>query len=127
MYDLHCTALRRATRWLLIAAMTAGFLPAISSAAEPPPRSVLILFQSNSGAPFNIAFSSAVRSALSHSSGAPVSVYTEHLDFGAFSGAQHEKVLSTYLREKYKGRAIGVIAVVGSTTLEFMLRLRAEL
>src|SRR5216683_1080499 len=126
MHDLNCTVYRRAVRWLMIVAMTAGFAPASSSAAEPPPRSVLILYQSNSGAPFNIAFSSAIRSALSHSSVTPVSVYTEHLDFGLFSGAQHERVLSTYLREKYKGRAIGVIAVVGSTTLDFVLRLRAE-
>ncbi len=126
MFGIHCTAQLRAVRWLLIVAMTAGLAPAISVAAEPPPRAVLILYQSDPGAPFNIAFSSTIRSTLNRSIAAPISVYTEYLDFGAFGGAQYEEVLSTYLREKYKGKAIGVIAVVGSTSLEFVLRFRAE-
>jgi ABC-type uncharacterized transport system substrate-binding protein len=108
--------------WLMACVPIAG-----SWAAELLPPSMLLLYKSDPGAPFNIAFSSAIRSILNRSPPAPVSVYTEYLDFGAFSGAQYEEVLSTYLRHKYEGKAIGVIAVVGSTTLEFVLRLRAEL
>jgi signal transduction histidine kinase len=108
--------------WLLVSVTLAGSL-----AAQPLPRSVLILYQSDPGAPFNIAFASTIRSTLNRSSVGPVSVYTEYLDFGEFSGARYEEIMSTHLREKYKGKAIGVIVVVGSTTLEFVLRLRAEL
>jgi signal transduction histidine kinase len=108
--------------WLLVSVPLGGPL-----AAQPLPRSALILYQSDPAAPFNIAFASTIRSTLIRSSAAPVSVYTEYLDFGAFSGAEYEKVLSKYLRAKYKGKALGVIVVIGSTTLEFMLRLRSEL
>jgi hypothetical protein len=88
--------------WLLVFVPLGGPL-----AAQPLPRSALILYQSDPGAPFNIAFASTIRSTLIRSSATPVSVYTEYLDFGEFSGAEYEKVLSNYLREKYEGKAVG--------------------
>ena len=55
------------------------------------------------------------------------SVYSEHLDLSRFPAAQHHEVLRTYLQSKYRDRPIGVVVVQGSSSLEFLMRSRAQL
>jgi signal transduction histidine kinase len=106
----------------------AALAPAIAAAAQPLPRSVLILDQSDADSAWYAAFSAAFRSALrAAATVAPVSVYAEHLDLSRFRSAQHDDALRAYLRDKFRERPIGVIVAQGSASLEFVLRSRAEL
>src|SRR5262245_37779158 len=98
----------------------------VAGAADPIPRSVLILDQADADSPWYAAFSSAFRSTLNASGLARISVYAEHLDLSRFPGAQHE-VLRSYLRDKYRNQTIGVLVAQGSSSLEFALRRRAKL
>ncbi|SDR63844.1 GAF domain-containing protein [Rhizobiales bacterium GAS113] len=113
--------------WRLVILVIVGFAPAISATAEPLPRSVLILDQAYSGAPFPTALIAAFRSTLNAGAGASIAVYTEHLDFIRFHGPGYEKTLDAYMREKYHEHPIGVIVVTGPAALEFALRLRSNL
>ena len=55
------------------------------------------------------------------------SVYSEHLDLSRFPGTQHHEVLRTHLQNKYRDRPIGVLVAQGSSSLEFLMRSRAQL
>jgi signal transduction histidine kinase len=99
----------------------------VSVRAQPLPRSVLILDQSDADSIWYDGFSAAFRSVLNAGSGARVSVYSEHLDFSRFSGPRYEEVLRTYLRDKFSATPIGVVVAQGSSALEFLVRRRAEL
>ena len=56
-----------------------------------------------------------------------ISVYSEHLDLSRFTNPQHDGVLRNYLRDKFRDRPIGVLVAQGSSSLEFVMRSRAEL
>ncbi len=113
--------------WRMVVLMIATLSPLISATAEPLPRSVLILDQSNSAAPFPAALIAAFRSTLNPDARDPIAAYTEYLDFTRFAGPGYERLLHTYILEKYHGRPIGVIVVTGAAAFEFALRLRSDL
>ena len=106
--------------------LTLGFAAACP-AAEPIPRSVLLLDQGFVGSPWYDAYSGAFRSAFAASSTAGVAVHVEHLDFGHFSGPQYEDHLRAYLRGKYRESPINVIVAAGPRALEFALHVRGDL
>jgi signal transduction histidine kinase len=113
---------------LRIAIVLAGLLsPAICLAADPMPRSVLILSQGLPGAPWPSALHQAMRSTLNADLAEPIAIYIEELDLARFGSPQYEQIVRSYLREKYRQKPIGVIVTVGSGALELMLRLRAVL
>jgi hypothetical protein len=120
------TAVRLVLRIAIL--LTAGLSPAISWAADPVPRSVLILDQSDADSVWHIEFSTAFRSTLRAASSAEsVSVYAEHVDLSRFTGARHDEVLRSYLRDKFRERPIGVLVVQGPATLVFVMGSRSEL
>src|SRR5262245_43873473 len=97
-------------------------------AADPLPRSVLILDQSDRDSTWYAAFSPAFRSILNSDGSADrISIYAEHLDLSRFQGTQHDESLRTYLRDKYRERRIGVLIAQGSSALEFVVRSRDRL
>jgi signal transduction histidine kinase len=98
-----------------------------SAIAEPLPRSVLILDQSDTDSAWYQSFASAFRSTLNAKSAARVSIYAEHLDLSRFGGVRHEALARTYLRDKFSDRPIGVVVAQGSSALEFVVRWRTEL
>ena len=112
--------------WLLATLLMAG-LAAVSSADEPLPRSVLILDQSDAHSAWYAPFSAAFRSTLYAGSGERISVYAEHLDLSRFGGPRHDDLLRGYLREKFRATPIGLVVAQGSSSLDFVLRSRAEL
>jgi len=119
---------RRARLSRFVTLVVAGLLVTVSAAAQPRPRAVLVLDQSDADSAWYAAFSSAFRSTMRDaSSAAPVSVFAEHLDLSRFGSAQHDEVLTNYLRAKFRDRSIGVVVVQGSSGLEFVIRARAEL
>ena len=69
----------------------------------------------------------AFRSTLNARSAERISVYAEHLDLSRFGGPQHDELLRTYLRDKFRERPIGVLVAQGSSALDFVLRSRGEL
>jgi signal transduction histidine kinase len=112
----------------LVALLTVGLAPVASLAGEPLPRSVLILDQSDVHSAWYTAFSSAFRSTMNPAgSAAQISIYAEHLDLSRFGSAEHDEVLRTYLRDKFRDRPIGVLVAQGSSSLEFVVRSRAQL
>jgi signal transduction histidine kinase len=115
-------------RLLLIGIVLTGLLcPSVLWAADPLPRSVLVLSQGFSGAPWPTAVHQAIRSALNARVSSPVAVYIEELDLARFGGPQFEQALVSYLRERYRQKEIGVVVAVGSDALELVLNLRKEL
>ena len=101
-------------------------LPA-TAISQSPPRSVLILDQSDTHSAWYASFSAAFRSTLRAGSADHTSVYAEHLDFSRFGGNQYDDLLRSYLREKYRSRPIGLLVAQGASSLEFLLRSRGEL
>ena len=108
---------------LLVAALP----PAVCRAADPLPRSVLILDQSAADSAWYAAFAPVFRSTLRAGSAAHVSIHEEHLDLSRFGGQRHDDLLRNYLRDKFRDRPIDVLVAQGSSSLEFVLRSRGEL
>ena len=102
-------------------------MPATLPAAEPLPRSVLLLDQSDADSAWYATLSPAFRSTLNAGSAERISVYSEHLDLSRFGTPQHDELLQTYLRDKFSGTRIGVVVAQGSGALEFVMRSRATL
>jgi signal transduction histidine kinase len=98
-----------------------------SVAAEPLPRSVLLLDQSGPTSPWGRGFRDSLLSALRADRANPVEFYSEVLDLGRFRGPEYEESLLDHFRNKYRNKKIGVIAVHGSSALDLYLRLRAKL
>jgi signal transduction histidine kinase len=98
-----------------------------SLAAEAPPRSILVLDQSDTTSPFYYAIFTGLRSAVTADRSAPISVYVESLDLSRFTGPNYEASLTSHLRIKFGDRPPGVLVTVGPTSLQFALRLRSQL
>ena len=113
--------------WPTVLMLLVGFAPAISSAAEPLPRSVLIVTQWDTGLPWTVAVSSAFRATLRAGSVEPVAVHMEFFDLSRFYSPAHQENFHRYLREKYRDQDIGAIVAVGPLALELMLGVRLEL
>lgn len=113
----------------LVAAL-AWLIPFVASlcslAAEPRPRSIVVLDQSDVRSPFYSLIFAGLRSAVAEVP-SPVSVYIESLNLARFNGATYEESLKSHLRVKYAEQPPGVIVAVGPIALEFVLRSRPEL
>src|SRR5271154_7019468 len=96
------------------------------AAADPLPRSVLILDQLDQSSPFYADFVRAFQSVL-NAEPEKISLYRESLDFGRFKSRDYENALHTYLKAKYNQVALGVIIVIGSGAVDFALNERAKL
>jgi signal transduction histidine kinase len=115
----------------LLAAI-AAFLGAILSAslcfaAEPLPRSVLILNQSTSLRPWPAAIIDGIRSSALREPAGATSFYLEHLDLYRFDGASHRDSLRTHFAEKYRDKPIAVIMAIGPIGLAVAVQLRDSL
>jgi signal transduction histidine kinase len=115
----------RATVVFLLAGLGAFLAP--SFAAEPLPRSILVLEQSDSRSPFYGAIYSGLQFEVNASATPPVNIYVESLDLGRFPGPKYEQSLRAHLRAKYENTLIGVIVTVGPNALKYALQWRGEL
>jgi signal transduction histidine kinase len=95
--------------------------------AQPLPRAMLVLDQSEVRGPFYHSIFSGLRSTVNARSGSPVTIYVESLDLSRFTGRDYEESLQAHFRLKYRDKPIGVLVAVGSATLDYVLRRRAEL
>jgi signal transduction histidine kinase len=95
-------------------------------AAEPRPRTILVLDQSDVRSPFYSAIFAGLRSAVPEISGTPVSIFIESLNLARFTGTRYEESLKSHLRLKYSDQPPGVIVAVGAIALDFVLRSRTD-
>lgn len=102
-------------------------LASLSAAAEPLPRSMLILHPADVRGPFYYQVFSALRSAIDLRPGSPVTIYLESLDVSRFTGSVYEESLQAHLRVKYRDRSIGEVVAIGPAALEYALRWRPVL
>ena len=103
-----------------------GFAAAYPAAGQVR-RSVLLLDQGYVGSPWYDAYSNAFRSAFAGRAEERIAIQAEHLDFGHFSGPEHDDILRAYLVGKYRNSPINVIVAAGPKALEFALHVRGEL
>src|SRR5262245_56400766 len=96
-------------------------------AQQPLPRSMLVLDQADVRGQFYYQIFSALRSTVNASSSSPVTIYVESLDLSRFTGPDYEESLQAHFRVKYRDKRVGVLVAIGSATLDYVLRRRAEL
>jgi signal transduction histidine kinase len=105
-------------------ALEALIVCSIGSAAQPLPRSVLILNQSTPFGPWQNTIIAAIRSTMNEGAAEPVTFYLEHLDFSRFKGQQYLSSLENHFREKYRDKPIGVMVAIGPVALDYALNIR---
>jgi len=96
-------------------------------AADPLPRTVLVLDQS---IPYTEHFAKLFKSfhfTLKANPGVPVTVYSESLEYSHFKGPEYDSLLHTFIKQKYRSKSIGVIVADGFDALQFAVNLRADL
>jgi signal transduction histidine kinase len=108
--------------WLIV-----WILTGTASVATPPPRSILILNESEMVGPFYRAIYDALRSKLNAQSPQPVSVFLEHLELERFGDSRHEQTLKVYLESRFRDQPLGVIVALGYAALDFVLRHQSEM
>src|SRR5262245_36552359 len=99
-----------------------GFGSAVCLAAEPVPRSIVVIGQEDPILPWNIAVSTVSRTMLSADASRRVVIYAEDLDFARFGGDRYKRQLQNHLREKYRYVPVGALVAFGPTAFEFVLR-----
>jgi signal transduction histidine kinase len=104
--------------WLI--ALLAG---ADASAADPRPRSILVLDQFDSR---GLAYR-AILKQVEDDRHRHTTVYGESLDLGRFRSEDYEASLEQHLKVKYRDKPIGVIITVGAAALELAARWREDL
>jgi signal transduction histidine kinase len=94
--------------------------------AEPLPRAVLIIDESDpsSGAP--TTFSSTLRTTLSNFKPS-VAVFGETVNLSQFEDPWQQRILRTYVQQKYSDVRFGIVVAVGTSALDLVRRWRSEL
>jgi signal transduction histidine kinase len=114
--------LQRAVAWV-VACLASWPLVA----AEPLPRSILVLEQSDVRAPFYEAIYSGLQSEVNASAPSPVTTYVESVELSRFPDPEYEESLTSHLKLKYRNTPVGIVVTVGPLALDYALRRRAEL
>jgi signal transduction histidine kinase len=96
-------------------------------AANPLPRTVLVLDQSIPYTEHFAKFFKSFHSTLKADPGVPVTVYSESLEYSHFKGPEYDSLLHTFIKEKYRSKPIGVIVADGFDALQFAVSLRTDL
>ena len=107
-------------------ALALVFLVTTSASQAEPPKRVLVLYENSRLLPANIEGDRGLMDAIS-SSGIPVDVRAEFLDYPDFGGDQFVQTVSTYLREKYHDLEPDIIVGGGAGALDFVLDNRQRL
>ena len=107
--------------------MVACLAPAIASAAEPLPRSVLVLDQSIPHTAWFRGLFSAFQSTLNAGSNTPITIYSEKLEYSHFKGSEYDQVMREFIKAKYREKPIGVTVAIGIEAFRFALSLRDHL
>ena len=96
-------------------------------AADPLPRTVLVLDQSIPYTEYFAKLFKSFQSTLKAGSADPVTIYSESLEYSHFKGPEYDSLLHTFIKEKYRSKPVGVIVADGFDALQFAMNLRADL
>jgi signal transduction histidine kinase len=107
--------------------MIACLLSAASSAAEPLPRTVLVLHHSIPYTEFFGKLFASFQSTLKAGSTIPITIYSESLGHRHFKGVEYDSLVYEFIKEKYRSRPLSAIVADGFDALQFAVKLRAEL
>jgi signal transduction histidine kinase len=107
--------------------LIACLLSTLPTAAEPLPRTVLVLHQSIPFSEYFSKFFASFQSTLKAGSTIPITIYSESLGHRHFKGADYDSLVYEFIKEKYRSRPISVIVADGIDALQFALNLRSEL
>ena len=105
----------------------ASILCTVPSAADPLPRTVLVLDQSIPYTEYFAKVFASFQSTLKAGSDSPITIHLERLEYSQFKGSEYDKHLHAFMTEKYRSKPIGVIVANGSDALQFAMSLRTEL
>jgi signal transduction histidine kinase len=100
---------------------------AAPAAAEPIPRTVLVLHQSIPYTEFFGKLFASFQSTLKAGSTTPITIYSESLGHRHFKGAEYDSLVYEFIKEKYRSRPLSAIVADGFDALQFAVSLRAEL
>ena len=100
---------------------------AAPSAAEPLPRTVLVLHQSIPYTEFFGKLFASFQSTLKAGSTIPITIYSESLGHRHFKGTEYDNLVYDFIKEKYRSRPLSVIVAEGMDALQFAVKLRADL
>jgi hypothetical protein len=114
----------RFAAWLTVAIAVVLATP---SAAQPLPRSVLILDQYAGSLPWVGLRNTVFRMALNAGRAASISIYEEFLDFNRFASPGYKESLRAHLGEKYRDKPIGLIVAFGPLALDYAAHIRDAL
>ena len=107
--------------------LIACFLSAAPAAAEPLPRTVLVLHQSIPYTEFFGKLFASFQLTLKAGSTIPITIYSESLGHRHFKGAEYDRLVYEFIKEKYRSRPLSAIVADGFDALQFAVSLRAEL
>jgi PAS domain S-box-containing protein len=117
---------RRWALWLALAALAATCAPALPAAPTAPqahaaPKRVVILYSFPPDVSGEAGLGAGIESTLSGDASSTYEVYTEYTGLDRFSGATYESSLLALLNEKYGGRKVDLLVIVGVSALHFVL------
>jgi hypothetical protein len=108
--------------WLIVSVLLAGSL-----AAQPLPRSVLLLDQYGGSLPWVGARNTAFRTLLNAGRTVPISIYEEYLDFNRFAAPTYKESLKLHFGQKYRDKPIDLIVAFGPSALDYAVDMRTGL
>jgi signal transduction histidine kinase len=115
------------SRLLHMTISIACLLCAGSSAADPLPRTVLVLDQSIPYTEYFAKLFASFQVTLKTGSDIPITIHSEQLEYSHFKGPEYDSLLRTFIKQKYRSRPIGVIVADGFGALQFAVGLRSDL
>jgi signal transduction histidine kinase len=117
---------RRATWWVLtLAACVAG--PVAHAQDAEPTRQVLILNSARLDEQFSQTSEREMPKLLAEGLGRRFEYYTEYFDANRFPHPEYETLYVDFLRQKYVGKQIDLLILIGGVAMDFMGRHRSEL
>jgi signal transduction histidine kinase len=97
---------------------------AASPGADDSPRKAVLIIESFGQPPAGAA---AFTTTLERELGQPVDIYKVSLDVARFSGPDHEAQLSSFLKLRYQGRKLDLVAPMQTPAAQFVARQREHL
>ena len=121
----HSEKCLRVLSWMVASLITLFFVG--PSAAQPLPRSVLILDQYSGSLPWVSTRNASFRTLISADRKRSISIYEEFLDLNRFAAQAYKESLTLHLGVKYRDKPIDLIVAFGPLAFEYAVDIRAEL
>jgi len=113
-------AWHRGTAPLAVALAVCACVPAAKADAADRPKQVLILNSTRQDDQFSVVLDRDVPKLLAKGLNERVDFYSEYLDFLRFPQPANQNLYVNFLRQKYVGRHLDLLIIVGDVAIEFM-------